>query len=122
MSSLPSRRSGTLLIACGLALLPACTVFLPTTPPPAPTPTPTDPCLDDGRPEVHVLVAMRMDRTVVNLADTYAELMTTLPQVLLAMGARPTRVVLLAAGRAPRARSAARGGGVWRGRRDAGPA
>jgi hypothetical protein len=95
MSSLPSRRSGTLLIACGLALLPACTVFLPTTPPPAPTPTPTDPCLDDGRPEVHVLVAMRMDRTVVNLADTYAELMTTLPQVLLAMGARPTRVVLL---------------------------
>lgn len=91
----PHRRAPRSIACALLVLLPACTVFLPTTPPPAPTPTPADPCLADGRPEVHVVVAMRMDRTVVNLADTYAELMTTLPQVLLAMGARPTRVVLL---------------------------
>lgn len=95
MSTTTSHRAARLALASALLTLSACTVFLPTTPPPTPTPTPTDPCLDDGRPEVHVVVAMRMDRTVVNLADAYAELMTALPQVLLTMGARPTRVVLL---------------------------
>lgn len=81
-----------------LAALPvgACTVILPGPPVPTPAPTPANPCLADGRPEVHLWVGVRIDRTTVNLAETYGTFVRGIPAALLQIGARPTRVVLFA--------------------------
>lgn len=88
-------------ISAGLALLSAlavssCTVIIER-PVPAPTPTPTlNPCTDTtGAPSAHVFFDVRIDRTVVNLAQSYEDLARVTVAGLLAAGIRPTHAVVL---------------------------
>jgi len=78
-----------------LALLGGCVVFLHDQGGPPKPVFPTDPCLEDGRPSVHVIIAARIDRGTINLADAYGNWIKAISTALIKIGARPTRVVLL---------------------------
>lgn len=94
------RLSKTLVAAAWLAALAGCTIIInPTTPPPPPGGGGFNPCVDtpesEAMPIAHLVVNVRIDRTVVNFEEDYAQWMRTTVFGLWAAGIRTTRAVMI---------------------------
>jgi hypothetical protein len=95
------RRGACVWVAAGALLGSGCTIIIESSPPPPPVPVPavTNPCIESektaGMPTAHVLIDVRIDRTVVNLEAHYASWLKTAVGVLWAGNVRTTKAAMI---------------------------